>query len=453
MVTGPVEIVDHLGVSIAHEEVVALCRCGRSATKPLCDGSHVETRFRGDRDSRRVPDRRDSYLGQALTVHDNRGLCAHSGFCTDRLNRVFHLGAEPFVTPSGARLDDVIGAVRRCPSGALSFGFNPTERSPDTDQARPSRIEVSKDGPYRLTGAIRLIDEAGVPIARLAGGSPEHHSLCRCGSSLNKPFCSGMHWSVSFADPVADPASEPTLFEWAGGYPALLDTTRLFYSSHVPDDPIIGSLFATMAPDHPERVAAWLSEVFGGPKLYSELYGGYARMISQHLDKQLTREQRTHWARLMAASADEAGLPDDPEFRAAFTGYIEWGSRIALENSQAGAKPPPNMPVPQWWWVCNALPGSRPSALASADAPAETPPPAPSEGEPASFARHVRPLFRASDRASMRFAFDLWSFDDVAKHAEAILARVREGTMPCDGAWPSERVALFAQWIDDGKRE
>src|SRR5260370_7573044 len=78
--------------------------------------------------------------------------------------------------------------------------------------------------------------------------------------------------------------------------------------------------------------------------------------------KQITPEQRARWATNMLQSAEDAGLPSDAEFRAAFVAYIEWGSRIASENSGADARPPPNMPVPKWWWVCNATPGSRPTA-------------------------------------------------------------------------------------------
>ena len=63
----------------------------------------------------------------------------------------------------------------------------------------------------------------------------------------------------------------------------------------------------------------------------------------------------------------------------------------------------------------------------------------------------IKPLFRERDRDSMRFAFDLWSLDDVSTHADAILDRLEAGTMPCDGAWPAERVAVFRRWIDAGK--
>ena len=95
------------------------------------------------------------------------------------------------------------------------------------------------------------------------------------------------------------------------------------------------------------------------------------------------------------------------------------------------------------------VPGSRVSALAPAaqpDAPADLPGP----DEPVGFERHVRALFRSMDRESMRFAFDLWSHDDVARHAQAILDRLAAGTMPCDGAWPEERVAVFRRWVEAG---
>jgi CDGSH-type Zn-finger protein/truncated hemoglobin YjbI len=445
---GEAELVNHLGVAIPFEGSANLCRCGRSKTKPFCDNSHLDSSFTGSKDPRRVPDHVGVYEGQQVTVFDNRGLCAHSGFCTNRLNGVFHVGEEPFVTPSGARLDEIVRAVRRCPSGALGVGINGMRDYALTDTDRPVRVEVSKDGPYRVAGGVALFDEAGAPVARDEGTSLEHYSLCRCGSSLNKPFCSGMHWSIGFSDPVSDLATEPSLFEWAGGYPALLDMTTIFYSKYVPQDQLIGPLFSNMSPDHPERVAAWLSEVFGGPKFYSERYGNYAGMISQHVGKNIKPEQRARWASLMAQSADDADLPADPEFRAAFLAYIEWGSRIAVENSTPGATPPPNMPVPRWWWVCDATPGSRPSALAplQQEPAVWSPPPT---GTPLDYERHIKPLFRPMDRNSMKFAFDLWSEADVTKHGDAILSRLKSGTMPCDGAWPAEKLAIFETWLRD----
>ena len=70
--------------------------------------------------------------------------------------------------------------------------------------------------------------------------------------------------------------------------------------------------------------------------------------------------------------------------------------------------------------------------------------------EPISFEQDIKPLFRERDRESMKRAFDLWSYDDVVQHSDAILGRLREGTMPCDGAWPDEQVALLEGWVDAG---
>ena len=66
------------------------------------------------------------------------------------------------------------------------------------------------------------------------------------------------------------------------------------------------------------------------------------------------------------------------------------------------------------------------------------------------YARDIRPLFRESDRDSMEFAFDLWNYNDVCTHAQHILERLEEGTMPCDNEWPEEQISLFQSWIDAG---
>jgi hypothetical protein len=73
-----------------------------------------------------------------------------------------------------------------------------------------------------------------------------------------------------------------------------------------------------------------------------------------------------------------------------------------------------------------------------------------STDEPLSFEQHIKPLFREGDRQSMKSAFDLWSHDDVAQNSDAILERLRNGTMPCDGAWPDEQVDVFQSWVEAG---
>jgi hypothetical protein len=69
------------------------------------------------------------------------------------------------------------------------------------------------------------------------------------------------------------------------------------------------------------------------------------------------------------------------------------------------------------------------------------------------FEADIRPLFRETDRNAMRGAFDLWAYADVVAHGQAIVQCLAEGTMPCDGAWPSERVELFRRWLNEGAAE
>jgi hypothetical protein len=75
----------------------------------------------------------------------------------------------------------------------------------------------------------------------------------------------------------------------------------------------------------------------------------------------------------------------------------------------------------------------------------------PKDDEPVRFAVDIQSLFRVKDRQSMMRHFDLGSYDDVSEHADGILERLRAGTMPCDGAWPTQQVDLLERWIDGGK--
>lgn len=141
----------------------------------------------------------------------------------------------------------------------------------------------------------------------------------------------------------------PTLYEWAGGADAFERLTESFYAK-VRQDEVVGPLFADMDRHHPQHVAMWLAEVFGGPARYTAERGGYPHMLSRHLGRGITEVQRRRWINLLQDAADDVAMPDDPEFRAAFTAYIEWGTRLALANSQPGATPPEHAPTPRWGW-------------------------------------------------------------------------------------------------------
>jgi hemoglobin len=141
----------------------------------------------------------------------------------------------------------------------------------------------------------------------------------------------------------------PTLYEWIGGTPAIEQLLNTFYR-RVPADELLGPVFAHMDPHHAQHVAAFIAEVFGGPRAYSEGHGGHPHMIRRHLGRSLTEPQRKRWLALLLECADEVGIPDDPEFRSAFVAYLEWGTRLAVINSQPGAQAVEDAPMPHWGW-------------------------------------------------------------------------------------------------------
>lgn len=145
------------------------------------------------------------------------------------------------------------------------------------------------------------------------------------------------------------PERVPTLLEWMGGPAVLARLIEVFYQ-RVPADPLIGPLFANMSADHTQHVAAFIGEVFGGEKTYSERHGGHPNMLRRHLGRQLTEAQRKRWMQLLLECADDLGVPADPEFRSAFVAYLEWGTRLAVINSAPGATVDEGASMPRWGW-------------------------------------------------------------------------------------------------------
>jgi len=173
---------------------IALCRCGGSKNKPFCDGTHSSNGFRSERLADLSSNKRKSYAGKRITIHDNRAICAHAGACTDNLKSVFRMRVEPWIDADGAVVEEIVATIRKCPSGALSYSVDGVEHR---DEERAPMVTVANDGPYTVTGGIELAD---VPFGD--GASREHYTLCRCGQSKNKPFCDGSHWNAGFRDPA-----------------------------------------------------------------------------------------------------------------------------------------------------------------------------------------------------------------------------------------------------------
>jgi len=192
------------GESLSTTVGIALCRCGKSKNKPFCDGTHSIIGFssqnmnlnENDTNKLTVKNKRRDYVGKEITIHDNRKICSHAKECVNNLPSVFKLGSKPWIDSDGSKMQDIINTVRKCPSGALSYSIDGIEYRDPKEQRDPI-LTVLKNGPYYITGGIDLIGEN---IEFGEGASKEHYTLCRCGTSENKPFCDGTHRTINFKD-------------------------------------------------------------------------------------------------------------------------------------------------------------------------------------------------------------------------------------------------------------
>ncbi len=149
--------------------------------------------------------------------------------------------------------------------------------------------------------------------------------------------------------PMGDAVS--TIYDWGGGRDAFARWLNRFYDLVEAEAPEIAAMFGgQVSEEHREHVTDWWVEVMGGPAVYTERRGGYERMLARHHDLAITGDQRLRFVTLLSRAADDVGLPDDPEFRAAIMGYAEWGTRLAVHNSQPGAETVAHAPVPRWGW-------------------------------------------------------------------------------------------------------
>ncbi len=173
---------------------VYFCRCGASKTKPFCDRSHESSGFTSDKCESRIADEKMHYVGKHITIHDNRGICSHAGFCASLLPQVFH-GGEPWIDPDVEAVERIKEVIELCPSGALSYSLNNVETK---NLSAEEEIHITKNGPYNIRGGVEALDTNLGDDA-----SEEHYTLCRCGDSCNKPRCDGAHWYSDFTDDEA----------------------------------------------------------------------------------------------------------------------------------------------------------------------------------------------------------------------------------------------------------
>ena len=257
------------GEAIETKPTMALCRCGASQSKPFCDGRHNAIGFSDEKSDERVTDRLDERQGKKITILDNRGICSHAGFCTRELPEVWN--HQDWGNPDAAAKDDIVGTIKKCPSGALSYAIEGKVYSNYHD--KEPKIQVSRDGPYELQGDIEVDTEFG------QGASTSHCVLCRCGASRNKPFCDGSHWYAGFRDDEALTISSANRAgessgdsEWvAVGKSVEFDPGRI-YSVTVKEVPIV-----LLRTDDGFRALHGKCPHQGGPLTEGSLCGGVLR--------------------------------------------------------------------------------------------------------------------------------------------------------------------------------
>lgn len=142
-----------------------------------------------------------------------------------------------------------------------------------------------------------------------------------------------------------------SLFEHAGGEPALRRLEEIFYDSLLAD-PELRELFPERRASHVPMLTAFTAESFGGPDDFSRDMGGFPALIAVHRGLRITEDQRRRFVELYLKAADEAGLPEDAPFREAFREHVEFGSQVAMQNSHAttDAELHPLREVPHWTW-------------------------------------------------------------------------------------------------------
>jgi CDGSH-type Zn-finger protein len=183
------------GPDFASSETYELCRCGASATKPFCDDACERNGFDGtevaDRGS--IAERRSPWQGKGVVLYDDRSICTHAGFCTNRRTTAWTLAEEADRPEARA---EFVAMIHRCPSGRLEFA---EESDLDTmvEPAFEPSIGVEPNASYWLRGGIPVVSEDGAPYE-----IRNRQTLCRCGNSRNKPFCDGRHKRTGFSDPA-----------------------------------------------------------------------------------------------------------------------------------------------------------------------------------------------------------------------------------------------------------
>jgi CDGSH-type Zn-finger protein len=186
-----------IGPPIETKSEYKLCRCGRSNSKPFCDGSHATVGFDGQETATRTPYARqaEEIDGPTLVLRDAERLCAFARFC-DPGGKIWGLIEQ---TDNSDARELVIREANHCPGGRLTVSDRRSGKA--LEHPLPPSIGVVEDPALGVSGPLWV--RGGVTIESHEGRPYEVRNrvaLCRCGASDNKPFCNGSHASVKFKD-------------------------------------------------------------------------------------------------------------------------------------------------------------------------------------------------------------------------------------------------------------
>ncbi len=183
------------GETLDQQEKYALCRCGRSGSKPFCDGTHAKVKFDGTETAARTPYKMQAEMmdGPEMQLTDAEALCAFARFC-DPNGQVW---SQVEHTDDAKTRENFVRQVGDCPSGRLVAWDKKTGNALEPEL--PISIGLIEDPQQECSGPIWL--RGGIPVVSADGSEYEVRNrvtLCRCGESQNKPFCDGTHASVKF---------------------------------------------------------------------------------------------------------------------------------------------------------------------------------------------------------------------------------------------------------------
>jgi CDGSH-type Zn-finger protein len=184
------------GAHIPAPDGALLCRCGQSANKPFCDGTHTKVGFDGTETASRAPylEQAEEIDGPAVVLTDAEELCAFARFC-DPKGRIWNV-AQRDGADARAIVEDEAG---KCPGGRLVAWDRQTRQA--LEPKLPPSIGLVQDPARGVSGPLWL--RGGIPVMAADGTAYEVRNrvaLCRCGASSNKPFCDGSHASIKFRD-------------------------------------------------------------------------------------------------------------------------------------------------------------------------------------------------------------------------------------------------------------